>query len=125
MKSRVVAVSALAFLGVLVVGAANWSRLYRYLMPVIPVVASYGSDDMSSVVGDYSIRVWAHLRNDGGDGEAVFEATVVQGDHQWTKTATRRLGAKETSRVEILFEEVGFLMGVPKYTCRAYPLGSR
>ncbi len=114
---------SLTVFALFVIVIARWQTIFKMFAPPIPIVASYGGDDLSSTLGDYSIRVWASVRNDGGDGEVVLEATVYQGEHHWTKTATRRLTAKETARMEIDFDEVALFDADPKYKVWAYPVG--
>ena len=88
-----------------------------------PVVVSYGGDDSRSGLLQYRGRVWAEIRNDGGDGDVVVEATMYQGDKNWTKSSRRYMQAKETTRFELTFEEVKWLGGKVTYSVNAYGYG--
>jgi len=103
---------------------ANWGKVFEKVLPPMPVVVSNGADDSSSKLLEYSLKVWSEVRNDGGAGPVVFEATVFQDGKQWTKTAMHDLQAKQTAHFELVFDEVTLLGSSDKYTVRAYPLGT-
>jgi len=87
------------------------------------VVVSQSAKADNSDLFDYAIKVSASVRNDGGDGEVVFEVTVHQDGKSWTKTQSKYLTAKATSDFEIRFAEVKFFNDFPNCQIRTYALG--
>jgi hypothetical protein len=87
----------------------------------MPVVVSSQADGLSSKILDYSVRVFGSIRNDGGDGYVVVEATVFQGNDSWTKTAKIYLSSGTTGDYKIVFDEVRLLNKTPKFrvSCRS------
>jgi len=88
-----------------------------------PMVVSHGADDSSSKLFDYSGKVWAVIRNDGGNGDIVFEATLMQDGKRYTKTKKRYFESKETKRMELVFDEAKLLGEKAKFSSRAYAFG--
>lgn len=86
-----------------------------------PVIVSSFMDGTPSTLTDYAVRVVADVRNDGAEGQIVFEATVFEGNKVWTKTATAVMTAKETRRFEIVFDEPG-IASKQEFGAKAYPL---
>lgn len=89
--------------------------------PPHPQLVSQGADDSSSTLGEYSVKVWGEIRNDGGPGDVVAEITLVQGDKSFTKTSKQFFDAKETKKVELVFDEAEMFGGTPQYQIEAYP----
>ncbi len=87
-----------------------------------PVIVSSFADHQSGSIFDASMRVVADIRNDGIAGDVVLEATVYQGDKQWTKTKKELFTARETKKLEISFDEITLLGGEQTFTVKAYPL---
>ena len=94
--------------------------IFFLLTPPKPVIVSSKADNTSSRLGDYSYRVCAQIRNDGGDGHVVFEAIVRQGEKKWTKTKKRHFQAKEIVEMELIFDEVKLLEFPPGYDTKVY-----
>lgn len=107
----------------LVIFGINYQSLFKTFVPPKPVVVSSYADGSSSKLFDYSIKVTGSLRNEGGDGYVVVEATVYQNGHEWTKTDQVFLGAYETTEVEFVFDEVRLLQSAPEYNLQAHALG--
>lgn len=107
----------------IVTALLNWQTIFKAVAPPIPVVVSKGGDDLSSSLLDYSMQVWAEIRNDGGDGAIVMEATVYEGAKHWTKTTKAYFGSKETKKLELVFDEVHLWGPKHKYSVRAYAYG--
>jgi len=101
---------------------ATVSAMIQQVKKPDPVLVSKGGDDMSSGLLEYSARAWAEVRNDGGDGKVVFEVTFMQGSESWKKTTTKFMSAHETTRFELVFDEVSLLGGQSKYRVRAYAM---
>ncbi len=101
----------------------NWQSVFKAITPPIPVIVSSKVDDTSLRLGDYSARTRAQIRNDGGNGDVVFEATVHQGEKHWTKTTKRYFQSKQTAEMELIFDEVGFWGSTPLCSMRAYAFG--
>lgn len=122
--SRIIAL--LIALGAVVV-ALNWQSVYRAFAPPNPVIVDKGGDDLSSKLFDYSLRVWADVRNDGGDGTVAMEATISQGDKTYTQTTTEYFKSLQTARMQMVFEEPTFLgtlfKGGWKYQVRVFAYG--
>lgn len=95
----------------------------KKVLPPNPVVVSQNATADNSDFFDYAVKVSASVRNDGGDGEVVFEVTVRQDGKTWTKTQTKRMTAKSTSDFEIRFAEVKLFKDLPNYEIRTYGLG--
>lgn len=110
-----------------VVIALNWQSVYRAFAPPNPVIVDKGGDDLSSKLFDHSLRVWADVRNDGGDGTVAMEATISQGDKTYTQTTTGYFRSLRTARMQIVFEEPTFLgtlfKGGWKYSVRVFAYG--
>ena len=110
-----------------VVVVLNWQSVYRAFAPPNPVIVDKGGDDLSSKLFDYSLRVWADVRNDGGDGTVAMEATILQGDKTYTHTTTQYFKSLQTARMQIVFEEPTFLgslfKGGWKYQVRVFAYG--
>lgn len=109
---------------VLVFGALLWKPVKDTIAPQYPepVIVSSFSDHQSGSLFDASMRVVADIRNDGIAGEVVFEATVYQGENQWTKTKKELFTAKETKKLELSFDEVTLLGGEQTFSVKTYPL---
>ena len=65
----------------------------------------------------------AVIRNDGGNGDVVFEATVYQNGESWTKTIKKYFDSKETSEMKLVFDEVKLFNGKIQTSVRAYQYG--
>lgn len=87
--------------------------------PAKPSVISHGLEGASKI-GDYRLRVWADVRNDGKAGIIVLEATVHQGSQEWTKDVKRYLKPGEVARMEVMFEEARLLGGQATHEVRVY-----
>jgi hypothetical protein len=111
------------FVLVVIVIALNWQSLYRSFAPPRPILVSKGGDDLSSKLFDYSVRTWAEVRNDGGDGTIAMEVTYFQGGKTFTKTTTRYFKSLETARMELVFDEAKMFGGNSKYSIRLFPYG--
>ena len=94
------------------------------IQPPSPIVVSQTADDLSSDLLEYSVQVKSVIRNDGGAGTVVVEATVFQDGQQWTKSDTAIMQPKQTLNFRFVFEEVGMLSGGVKFRVHAYGLGS-
>lgn len=101
----------------------NWGKVVREFYPPNPQIVSYNASDSESTLFEYTVLIYAEIRNDGGDGDVVFESTVSQGNQQWTKTATKHFISKETARMQLKFDEVEGLKGKSSYSVKCYPLG--
>jgi len=109
--------------GALLILGLNYQSLFKSVVPPDPVVISSYADGSSSRLLEYSIKVVGSIRNDGGDGYIVAEATVVQDGREWTKTDQFFLGSHETAQVELVFDEVRLLSRAPEYNLSAHALG--
>lgn len=107
----------------LVVFGLNYQSLFKTIVPPKPVVVSSYADGSSSKLFEYSVKVVGSIRNDGGDGYVVAEATVSQDGETWTKTDQIFLGSYETAAVEFVFDEVRLLRQTPEYDLRVHALG--
>jgi hypothetical protein len=94
----------------------NWRSVYRKFAPPKPVIVSKGADDLSSKLFDYSVQVWADVRNDGGDGFVVMKATFYQNRKSYTKTTRKYFNSLETARMKIIFDEAGFFDGNSQFS---------
>ncbi|MFA5803574.1 MAG: hypothetical protein WC879_02925 [Melioribacteraceae bacterium] len=101
----------------------NWGKVIKEFYPPDPHIVSYNASDSQSTLFEYTLLIYAEIRNDGGDGDVVFESTVSQGDQQWTKTTTKHFISKETARMELKFDEVEGLKGKSSYSVKCYRLG--
>ena len=87
------------------------------------MIVSNGGDDLSSKLFDYSIKVWAEVRNDGGNGTIAMEVTFVQGERSFKKSTTRHFASLETARMELIFDEAKIFSGKPSYSIKVFPYG--
>lgn len=110
-------------LALLLYGLGLFHTIFVALAPPVPVLVSSDADDLSSRLLEYSGRVHASIRNEGGSGNVIFEVTVMQDGHSWTMTALRHFESQETADMEIVFDEISFLGGGFRYTTRAYAFG--
>lgn len=94
--------------------------LFSKVMPPQPIVVSSIADASSSKLLEYSVKVKGVVRNEGGDGYVVVEATVQQGGDSWTKTERIYLSSFETKDFELIFDEARMLGENPSYYVRAY-----
>ncbi len=101
----------------------NYGTIIKAVYPPKPVVVSSNLNDSSTRLFEYSAKVEAVIRNDGGNGDIVLEATVYQDGHTWTKTAKKYFEAKETETMAIQFDEVKLLADDVRGSIRAYPFG--
>jgi hypothetical protein len=102
---------------------ANYQTIFKTVYPPNPVVVSSQFNDSSTRLFEYSAKVEAVIRNDGGNGDIVFEATVYQDGNTWTKTVKKYFESKETSTMELQFDEVKMLGGKVQSQVRAYSFG--
>ena len=106
----------------LVIGVLlNWQTIFKAFAPPFPVVVSYNYKDTSSLF-DYKMRVYATIRNDGGNGDVVMEVTVREGRKSWTKTKKEYFNSKQTKTMDIGFTEIT-LFGNTRYGIKAYAFG--
>ena len=101
----------------------NYSTIIKIFYPPNPIIVSYKANDLSSKLFDYSVQVEATIRNDGGNGDIVFEATVYQDGNTWTKTVKKYFESKETSDMQIIFDEVKLFKGKIQTSVKAYQYG--
>lgn len=101
----------------------NYQTIFKTVYPPDPVVVSSKFNDSSTRLFEYSAKVEAVIRNDGGNGDIVFEATVYQGENSWTKTAKKYFESKETATMELQFDEVEMMNGKIQSQVRAYAFG--
>jgi hypothetical protein len=101
----------------------NYGTIVKTVYPPEPVIVSSESSDASSRLFEYSAKVKAVIRNDGGNGDIVFEATVYQGENSWSKSAKKYFESKETATMELQFDEVKMLKGEIQSRVRAYSFG--
>lgn len=94
--------------------------LFSKVMPPQPIVVSSTADASSSKLLEYSVKVKGVVRNEGGDGYVVVEATVQQGGDSWMKTERIYLSSFETKDFELIFDEARMLGENPSYYVRAY-----
>jgi hypothetical protein len=120
-KKSVIIVLLLAIVVIFV--SLNWQTIYRSFAPPKPIVVSEGADNSTTTLFEYSVKVWAEIRNDGGNGTIAMEATFVQGDKTFTKTTTRYFKSLETGRMELVFDEATMLGGEKIYSIRVFPYG--
>gem|GEM_PF-1518039 len=104
----------------LVTNQIFYGTIEKYVIPPKPVVVSSKANDMTSSIFDYSGQIIISVRNDGGAGDIVFEATLIQGDERWTKTCNEYFKAHETKEMRLVFDEVQLLGGKAKYSYRVY-----
>lgn len=103
--------------------AANYQSFFKAVLPPEPVIVSMTADDSSSGLFDYSARVLTEVRNSGGDGYVVVEATVRQKDDRWTKTQQVYMPLFATQKFELVFDEVRLFGKDPDCSVRAFALG--
>jgi hypothetical protein len=101
----------------------NHGTIVKTVYPPKPVIVSSKSSNESSRLFEYSAKVEAVIRNDGGDGDIVFEAIVNQGGNSWTKSAKKYFQSKETASMELQFDEVELLKGEILSQVRVYSFG--
>ena len=102
---------------------ANYQNIFKSVLPPDPVIVSSKADGSSSTIFDYSMKITGEVRNRGGDGYVVIESLVDQEGQKWTKTKQMYMPSHQTSRFEIVFDEVELFDADPKYSIRAYALG--
>lgn len=83
----------------------------KKFFPPDPVVVSSEGNDLSSSLLEYSEQLIVNVRNDGGDGVVLFEATMIQDGKRYTKTTTQYFAARETKTMKIVFDEAELLSG--------------
>jgi hypothetical protein len=108
---------------VVVLVIINYGTIVKVFYPPDPVIVSNETNGSSSTLFEYSVKVQAVIRNDGGNGDIVFEATVYQEGNNWTKSVKKYFEAKETKTVELIFDEVKFFKGDIHSEVKAYPFG--
>ncbi len=101
----------------------NYGTIVKTIYPPEPVIVSQDVSDESSRLFEYSAKVQAVIRNDGGDGDIVFEATVYQAGNSWTKSVKKHFTSKETATMELVFDEVKLLNGKIQSSTRVYSFG--
>lgn len=102
---------------------ANYGTIIKTFYPPNPVIVSQKATDLSTKLFEYSAKVEAVIRNDGGNGDIVFEATVYQNENSWTKTVKKYFESKETATMQLVFDEVGLFKGKINFNSRVYPFG--
>ncbi len=90
-------------------GGIIFFSLIKVVTPPKHLIGGSKTDNTSSWLGNYSYRVCDQIRNDGGDGYVIFEATVHQGEKKWNKTKKRHFQTNETAEMELIFDEVKIL----------------
>jgi hypothetical protein len=108
---------------VVVLIITNYGTIIKTFYPPKPIIVSSKLNDSSTRLFEYSAKVEAVIRNDGGNGDIVFEATVYQKGKSWTKSTKKHFGSKETASMELQFDEVGLLDGEIHSQVRAYSFG--
>ena len=101
----------------------NYGTIVKVFYPPEPVIVSQKTNGSSSTLFEYSVKVQAVIRNDGGNGDIVFEATVYQDGNNWTKSTKKYFNSKETATMELQFDEVEFLKGKIQTQVKAYSFG--
>ncbi|HSP86900.1 MAG TPA: hypothetical protein VLN45_02105 [Ignavibacteriaceae bacterium] len=101
----------------------HYGTVVKKVYPPEPVIVSQKVSDESSQLFEYSVKVEAVIRNDGGDGDIVYEATVYQDGNSWTKPAKKYFGSKETNAIELQFDEVELLNGDFRSSSKVYSFG--
>lgn len=101
----------------------NYGTIIKTFYPPNPVIVSHNASDLSSRLFEYSTKVEAVIRNDGGDGDIVFEATVNQNGNSWTKSTKKYFESKKTATIKLEFDEVGLFKDKIQYLTRAYSFG--
>jgi hypothetical protein len=101
----------------------NYGTIVKTVYPPEPVIVSSKSSDGSTRLFEYSAKVEAVIRNDGGNGDIVFEAIVYQDGNSWTKSAKKYFQSKETANMELQFDEVKLMNGKIQSQVRAYSFG--
>lgn len=101
----------------------NFGTIIKNVFPPNPVIVSSNLNDTSTRLFEYSATVEAVVRNDGGNGDIVLEATVFQGEQSWTKTIKKYFESKETATMSLKFDEVEMLRGEYRSQVRVYPFG--
>ena len=109
---------------IIVLVVFNYGSITKVLYPPAPVIVNYKANDLTTKIFDNSVRVEATIRNDGGNGDIVFEATVYQNGNSWTKTSKKYFESKETSDMKIVFDEVKLLQGKIETSVKAYSYGN-
>jgi len=124
-RKNIIWISIIAIVVIIgIVIAANYQEIFRSITPVKPIIVSSQADGSSSTLFEYSVKVTGEIVNRGGDGSVVVEATLFQGENQWTKTKELYMTSYETSSFEIIFDEAKLLDAEPEYKVTAFPLGS-
>jgi len=101
----------------------NYGTIIKTFYPPNPIIVSQKANDLSTKLFEYSVQVEAIIRNDGGNGDVVFEATVYQNDNSWTKTLKKHFESKETAEMKIVFDEVKLFQGEIQTSVKAYAFG--
>jgi len=122
-KSNTSTILILLAVIVFILVAVNWQSIYRTFAPPKPIVVSTAADHSSSTLLEYSAKIWAEVRNDGGDGTIAMEATFSQNGKTFTKTTTKYFKSLETLKMEIVFDEAEFLGGESNYSVNVFPYG--
>lgn len=121
-KLKIIFITIIVTIAIILV-IANYGTIIKIFYPPNPIIVSQNASDLSSKLFDYSAKVEAVIRNDGGNGDIVFEATVYQNGNSWTKTTKRYFESKETATMQLVFNEVGLFKGKINFNSRAYPFG--
>ncbi len=108
---------------VVILVVTNYQTIFKIVYPPNPVVVSSNFNDSSTRLFEYSVKVEADIRNDGGNGDIVFKATVYQAGDSWTKTTKKYFESKETATMSLQFDEVKLLNGKIQSQVRAYAFG--
>ena len=101
----------------------NYNTVVKTVYPPDPQIVSSEVNNSPSTLFEYSALVKAVIRNDGGNGDVVFEATVYQGTNHWTKTVKKHFEAKETANMQLQFDEVEAFKGKYQARVMAYSYG--
>lgn len=117
MKYILIIVGVLAIVaGILYV---NRDSVFNEVADPDPVVVSSNADGKGSKLLNYSVRIYGSVRNKGGKGNVVVEATYYQGNDAFTKTQVIYMEADETADFEIRFDEARLLGRNPRYSVSA------
>ena len=124
-KSKVLQNIMIAVLAAIVIVLVifNYKTFNKILFPPAPVIIDYKDNDFSAILFDNNVRVEATIRNDGGSGDIVFEATVYQDGNSWTKTLKKYFDSNETADMKIVFDEVNLMQGKIETSVKAYTDG--
>lgn len=85
------------------------NSLFNVIKIADPKVISYGCDDSTSTLFEYSVVIKGSIRNEGGDGNIVIEAILYQGTKNLKKTEKYHISEFETIDFRIVFDEAELL----------------